>query len=114
MFFNSYRDYIKKIVSQNLGADAFSSLEERQISSIEKDAERIVGKTGVSKEDAVALAAVNFRRDLKVHMGILPPKYDEYMYEEELDEIDIKILKNLSEKALEPFSNEMKRRIRLT
>ena len=112
--YDSYIDCIKKLIVNNLGQEFLDLIDERALSIVMKeDMERLVNNFGMSKQDAAVVAVVNFRQDIKIHTLKVRPEGDDTLDERYLDELDIKILSNLSKEALEqaPFSDEFKRKI---
>jgi len=112
--YDSCIDCIKKVIVNNLGREFLDNLDERALSIVMKeDAERLVNNFGLSKQDAAVVAVVNFRQDIKIHVEKMRPEGIDTLDERYLDKIDIKILSNLSEDALEqaPFSDELKWKI---
>ncbi|GHV05394.1 hypothetical protein FACS189416_5000 [Bacteroidia bacterium] len=107
-------DLIKRAIERNLGREFLNSLDERAISIVMKeDAERLVNNFGMSRQDAAVVAVVNFRQDIKIHRDKVRPEGIDTLDERYLDNLDIKILSNLSREALAqaPFSDEFKRKI---
>ena len=81
------------------------SLEERHISFMEKDSERIEKETGISVEDANIIAVVNFRQDIRRQAKVIPPLEDT-LNPKYLDETAIKLLAKMSvtaKKGLEEY-----------
>ena len=100
-----YVDCIYQTIRKYLGNQ---SLEEQHFLYMEKNAERLIKEYGISMEDAEILAVVNFCQDVRFQ----GESRTGYTMDGNYDEIVLKLLKNLSEKALEPFSEVTKQKIK--
>jgi len=104
---HDYVDCINETISKYLVDNP--PLEERHFLHMEKDAENLVKEYGISMEDAEILAVVNFCQDVsKTAKG----REGSYSMNGDYDENVLKLLKRLSEKALEGFTEETKRKIK--
>ena len=92
-----YVDFLNKEVRKYYGNPSLS-LEERHISDMEKDSERIEKAFGISMEDANIIAVVNFRQDTRAITKAIPP-LDDTLNPKYLDETAIRLLAKMSIKA---------------
>ena len=101
----SYVDCIYETIRKYLVGNP--PLEERHFSHMEKKVEELVKQYGISMEDAEILAVVNFCQDVRIQSE----NRKGYTMDGNYDEIVINLLRKLSEKAIEPFSEDTKNKM---
>jgi len=105
--FYDYVDSINETISKYLVGNP--PLETRHFNHMKATAESLIKEYGISIEDAEILAVINFCQDVRMQAE----GRKGYTMDGNYDEVVLKLLKKLSEKAKGPLSEETKKLIEL-